>query len=300
MAEIYNKIKNVDIDKDEIIKLNAMEGDTARLITFRFFQNNKLIDLTGYKVRINAINSKYNVIFNDLNIIDHKKGLAQLELDNNFLQPGVTEYQLIIMNDRKELKSRIMELNVNKRMNNDEKIASCNDFTAFKNALATIDKYDLRLEKDENTIAENKNITDKSIEDLIDKLKTKEQELTKLIDDAKKSLSSEIKETDDNLNQFKNKFSVYASGTKGYEEFPTSDGKTWVHEFGWYNTVSKGGVKMDRIGEIINCSATPSSTVQGTCSVYTEDQNILRFVHNFSDTIYIYWHAWGYKKEGKE
>lgn len=92
--------------------------------------------------------------------------------------------------------------------------------------------------------------------------------------------------------------SVGGNMNKGYEEYKLPDGRIWCHEFGWYSTTSGGGVKMGRIAEIISCSAVPSSTTPKMCGAYTDGLDILRFAHDYSGKLKIWWHAWGYKKEG--
>ena len=325
MKELYEKLKVVDIDEDELIELYAMEGDTARCINFKFKNGVNIIDLTDCKVRINAINSKYNIVFNDLNIIDGKRGIAQLKLTTALLTPGTTLYQLKITGSPGELKPKIMRLIVEARLNNDGAIEGSNEFGALENAMNEVDRLIKTGNETNKSLADNvKNATElklgldssignanaskRNLDNSISNGNTLKENLTSLnttTQNTKEELNLAITKGD--LQALINRIAelerlnatrvVGGNSNKGYEEYELADGKIWVHEFGWYNTTSGGGVKMSRIEEIISCSATPSSTVQGTCTAYTDGKDILRFAHNFSGTIYIYWHAWGYKKK---
>lgn len=160
MKELYEKLKVVDIDEDELIELYAMEGDTARCINFKFKNGVNIIDLTDCKVRINAINSKYNAIFNDLTIIDGKRGIAQLKLTTALLTPGTTLYQLKITGSPGELKPKIMRLIVEARLNNDGAIEGSNEFTALENAMNEVDRLIKTGNETNKSLADNvKNAT---------------------------------------------------------------------------------------------------------------------------------------------
>lgn len=163
MKNLYEKLKVVDIDEDELIELYAMEGDTARVINFQFKNKINYIDLTGCRVRINANTSNYNVIYNELTIVDAKRGIAQLKLTTALLNPGTTKYQLEITGPTGELKPKIMRLIVAPRLNNYGAIEGSNEFTAFKEALKTMDQYDEKLVEFQETLNSEKEKIDKSL-----------------------------------------------------------------------------------------------------------------------------------------
>lgn len=142
----YVKSKTVNIDQDEIIHLHAIEHDTkTRFINFKFVGDNRIIDLSNCNVRIYGKNSRYIEIFNDLKVLDAKKGIAQLELTDKMLRPGVTEYQLKIMpNGGGQLSSNTMKIVIDEDLMRDCSVESSNEYKAFENALKTIDEYDLR------------------------------------------------------------------------------------------------------------------------------------------------------------
>lgn len=148
----YTILKNVYIDKDEITEITAIEHDTkTRFINFKFIGSNTVVDLSNCNVRVYGKNSRYIEIFNDLTVIDAKRGIAQLELTDKFLRPGVTEYQLKIMPiGGGQLSSNTMKIIVDKDLMKGNAIESSNEYMAFENALNKIDKYDLRLQDVEN------------------------------------------------------------------------------------------------------------------------------------------------------
>lgn len=144
----YNIDKKVYIDKDEITYIEAMQGDTARSITFQFIGNNTVLDLSNCKVRIYAINSIKNKVFNDLTILDAKKGIAKLDLTNTLLTEGVTEYQLVITDENEKiLKSRLMSINVLKSLDITNAIESSNEFTALENMLKDVTNIQINIDK---------------------------------------------------------------------------------------------------------------------------------------------------------
>ena len=143
----YTILKNVYIDKDEITEIKAIEHDTkTRFINFKFIGSNTVVDLRDCQVRVYAKNSRYIEIFNDLTVIDAKGGIAQLELTDKFLRPGITEYQLKIMPiNGGQLSSNTMKIIVSEDLMQGNSIESSNEYKAFEDALNKIDKYDLRL-----------------------------------------------------------------------------------------------------------------------------------------------------------
>lgn len=142
----YTILKNVYIDKDEITEIKAIEHDTkTRFINFKFIGSNTVVDLRDCQVRVYAKNSRYIEIFNDLTVIDAKGGIAQLELTDKFLRPGITEYQLKIMPiNGGQLSSNTMRIIVSEDLMQGNSIESSNEYKAFEKALKTLDQYDLR------------------------------------------------------------------------------------------------------------------------------------------------------------
>lgn len=89
---------------------------------------------------------------------------------------------------------------------------------------------------------------------------------------------------------------VDGNSSKGYEEYKTSDGRIWVHEFGKYNTSSGGGVRMARIESIITYSANVNATTAQSLGISLDGTDVIRFYHSYSGNLWVTWHAWGYKK----
>ena len=140
----FNIDKMVNINKDEIIEIRAIEHDTkTRFITFKFLGQNSPINLDGCKVRVYAINSIYNEVFNDLVIIDKQRGIAKLELTDAMLKPGITEYQIkIMLNSGGQLSSNTMRLIVEKDLMSNNSLEGSNEYKAFEDALSKVDNLD--------------------------------------------------------------------------------------------------------------------------------------------------------------
>lgn len=140
----FNIDKTININKDEIIEIHAIEHDTkTRFITFKFLGQNFPIKLDGCKVRVYAINSIYNEVFNDLVILDTQRGIAKLELTDSMLKPGITEYQIKIMqNSGGQLSSNTMRLIVEKDLMSNNSLEGSNEYKAFEDALSKVDNLD--------------------------------------------------------------------------------------------------------------------------------------------------------------
>ena len=157
----YIEPKKVYINRDELIEIKAIEHDVkSRFIDFRFLSVNNVIDLTYSTVRVFALNSKGSEIYDELTIIDGKKGLARLELTDDLLVPGTTEYQLEARDSNGAiLSSNIFKLIVSKRLRDDDAIIqSSNKFTALDKALQKVDKIneiDVRSKENSNNIKEH-------------------------------------------------------------------------------------------------------------------------------------------------
>lgn len=145
MQNITEKI--VNIDKNEIIPINAIAGDTnTRFINFRFISNSKIINLKDTHVRIYAKTSNYNEVFNELTVLDEEKGIAQLELTDALLQVGTTRYELKLMPSTGGiLSTNIMELHVSKPLIDNFNPTNTNEYQAFLLNLNKIDQYDSRV-----------------------------------------------------------------------------------------------------------------------------------------------------------
>ncbi|MDM0830957.1 BppU family phage baseplate upper protein [Clostridium perfringens] len=136
----YIQTKTVYIDRDELIEIKAIEHDVkTRFIDFKFIAANKILDISHCIVRVYALNSKGNEIFNNLTIIDGAKGIAQLELTDSLLVPGTTEYKLKIYTDNGGiLSSNRFNLIVSPDLMTGNAIEGSNEYTALDEALKTI------------------------------------------------------------------------------------------------------------------------------------------------------------------
>ncbi|MBO3393960.1 BppU family phage baseplate upper protein [Clostridium perfringens] len=136
----YIQTKTVYIDRDELIEIKAIEHDVkTRFIDFKFIAANKILDISHCIVRVYALNSKGNEIFNNLTIIDGAKGIAQLELTDSLLVPGTTEYKLKIYTDNGGiLSSNRFNLIVSPDLMTGNAIEGSNEYTALDEALRTV------------------------------------------------------------------------------------------------------------------------------------------------------------------
>lgn len=156
----YIQTKTVYIDRDELIEIKAIEHDVkTRFIDFKFIAANKILDISHCIVRIYAITSKGNEIFNNLTIIDGLKGIARLELTDSLLVPGTIEYMLKITTDNGGiLSSNRFNLIVDKDLMTGNAIEGTNEYKALDEALKTVGELNsMKVSIGENATAINKN-----------------------------------------------------------------------------------------------------------------------------------------------
>ncbi|WP_075824109.1 BppU family phage baseplate upper protein [Clostridium perfringens] len=136
----YIQTKTVYIDRDELIEIKAIEHDVkTRFIDFKFIAANKILDISNCIVRVYAITSKGNEIFNNLTIVDGLKGIARLELTDALLVPGTIEYMLKITTDNGGiLSSNRFNLIVDKDLMTGNAIEGTNEYKALDEALKTV------------------------------------------------------------------------------------------------------------------------------------------------------------------
>ncbi|MDH5083501.1 MBL fold metallo-hydrolase [Clostridium perfringens] len=136
----YIQTKTVYIDRDELIEIKAIEHDVkTRFIDFKFIAANKILDISHCIVRVYALNSKGNEIFNNLTVTDGAKGIARLELTDALLVPGTIEYMLKITTDNGGiLSSNRFNLIVDKDLMTCNAIEGTNEYKALDEALKTV------------------------------------------------------------------------------------------------------------------------------------------------------------------
>lgn len=153
----YIQTKTVYIDRDELIEIKAIEHDVkTRFIDFKFIAANKILDISNCIVRVYAITSKGNEIFNNLTIVDGLKGIARLELTDALLVPGTTEYVLKITTENGGiLSSNRFNLIVSKDLMADNAIEGTNEYKALDEALKTVGELNsmkVNIEKNDTNI----------------------------------------------------------------------------------------------------------------------------------------------------
>lgn len=180
----YIQTKTVYIDRDELTEIKAIEHDIkTRFINFKFIAANKILDISHCIVRVYALNSKGNEIFNNLTVIDGARGIARLELTDALLVPGTTEYMLKITTDNGGiLSSNRFNLIVDKDLMTGNAIEGTNEYKALDEALklvGNIHAIDVKTEENANSINQNKKLFDQHV--------NKSTEFFKHIDDYLKT-----------------------------------------------------------------------------------------------------------------
>ncbi|MBO3417920.1 BppU family phage baseplate upper protein [Clostridium perfringens] len=163
----YIQTKTVYIDRDELIDIKAIEHDVkTRFIDFKFIAANKILDISHCIVRVYALNSKGNEIFNNLTVTDGAKGIARLELTDSLLVPGTIEYMLKITTDNGGiLSSNRFNLIVDKDLMTGNAIEGTNEYKALDEALKTVGELNsmkVNIEKNATNIDKNKSLIDKN------------------------------------------------------------------------------------------------------------------------------------------
>ena len=164
----YIQTKTVYIDRDELTEIKAIEHDIkTRFIDFKFIGANKVLDISHCIVRIYALNSKRNEIFNNLTIVDGAKGIARLELTDALLVPGTTEYMLKITTDNGGiLSSNRFNLIVHPDLMTGNAIEGTNEYRALDEALKTVGNIhaiDVKTGENANNIKQNKILFDQYV-----------------------------------------------------------------------------------------------------------------------------------------
>lgn len=150
----YIELKKVYINKDELTGIKAIENDiNTRFVNFQFFAGQgNVLDITRCIVRIYAKNSIGKEIFDDLKIIDGKKGIAKLELTQSLLCAGVTNYQLKIFTENKGvLSTNIFEINSKKNLMKGTEAMYSSEYNSLIDALGKVGEFNnIKIDVEEN------------------------------------------------------------------------------------------------------------------------------------------------------
>ncbi|EOU1805655.1 BppU family phage baseplate upper protein [Clostridium perfringens] len=203
----YIQTKTVYIDRDELIEIKAIEHDVkTRFIDFKFIAANKILDISNCIVRVYALNSKGNEIFNNLTVIDGARGIARLELTDALLVPGTTEYMLKITTDNGGiLSSNRFNLIVDKDLMTGNAIEGTNEYKALDEALKTVGELNsmkVNIEKNATNIDNTKKELNKKVDDNIN-------ELNKSI----RNLDCVVKENKSNITALNNLYNIIPNST---------------------------------------------------------------------------------------
>ncbi|MDG6877296.1 BppU family phage baseplate upper protein [Clostridium perfringens] len=203
----YIQTKTVYIDRDELIEIKAIEHDVkTRFIDFKFIAANKILDISNCIVRVYAITSKGNEIFNNLTVIDGVKGIARLELTDALLVPGTIEYMLKITTDNGGiLSSNRFNLIVDKDLMTGNAIEGTNEYKALDEALKTVGE----LNSMKVNIGENATNIENTKKELNKKVDDNINELNKSI----RNLDCVVKENKSNITALNNLYNIIPNST---------------------------------------------------------------------------------------
>lgn len=125
---------------------NVIEKDGTQLTNSNAEVINKMLDLTGYIPRLYILKPDNTVSFIEGNLIDAVSGKISFTLSSQSVAAaGVSECNIILTSDNKDLRIIGINLTVNKSIINDNAIESSNDFPALQTALFTVSQYDNRI-----------------------------------------------------------------------------------------------------------------------------------------------------------
>lgn len=287
-------MKIIQINKN-IQDLHAIEHDiNTRFPIFQFKDGLKPYDLSNCSVRVYGVNSLVKSFFNDLEIINAKQGIAKLELTDVMLIKGTAKMQFVIMpNTGGQLKTKIFNLVNGESLVDSEAIEGSNEYKAFENALKKLDGFDGRLTTVESESTQNKenlSQTNTEIQSNATKIQNNASEIERL-----QTLTSEANAKISLLESLKDSLIVTGNSNKGSTQIKMADGKTWVHEYGIYNTTSGGGVALSVITDVRAVSATCQATTAQSVAVNVEGSSTIRFYHSHSSSLNVRWNVWGYK-----
>lgn len=208
--------RKVYINRDDPIEIKAVEHDVkSRFIDFKFIGAINIIDLTYSTVRIYGTNPKRFSVFDELTVIDGKKGVARLELTDDFLIPGSADYQLTISDSTGSHLTPLclVKLIISESLVDTEAIQSSNKFTALDKALAKVDKIneiDVRSKENASNIDKNNKALNKKIDDNVKTLNDKTTKNRTDFDSFKNSvLASEGSENKIQNSSFKKSTTKY-------------------------------------------------------------------------------------------
>lgn len=208
--------RKVYINRDDPIEIQAVEHDIkSRFIDFKFLGAINIIDLTYSTVRIYGTNPKRFSVFDELTIVDGKKGIARLELTDDFLIPGSAEYQLTISDSTGSHLTPLclVKLIISESLVDTSAIQSSNKFTALDKALQKVDninEIDVRSKENATNINNLNKKIDNNVLDLTNKVTKNTEKITENRNNITKL--SKRQENTTNLHNIISNGSFYGDG----------------------------------------------------------------------------------------
>lgn len=131
-----------------LLNLNAKQNDTtgARSFIFNIFEGNKIFDLTNFKITVGAKKSDSKVILNDVEILDAKNGIIELELTSQMLvAEGNLELEFLFFKDNSLFTSYPFEIKIIPSITNFSVIESSNEFLSLIKMLGELNGFDEKM-----------------------------------------------------------------------------------------------------------------------------------------------------------
>lgn len=305
---IHNDIKMIQGD---VLPFEAIVTD-----------NYEEINLQGVTVAINMLKSDDTFIIQTSGIIIEGNKIKFSNIKDFTRESGTGKIQIIIKNGSYEKFTFEIKVDIIPAAINEDDVPSENIIPAVEELNNTInlaqatkteldewvknnqEVINLQNRVNELGIKVTKNIKDIStlntnisnINNEITQIKKDASTLSDKVNNQQTSLDSIITDIT-NIQEFNRKFTSGGTASKGWIETPLGDGRVWVKEFGRYSAANGGGVRLDRIKNVMRYDGSASSSVGRTFSVVLFDDggSVLRFYHDYGGTIYCNWVAEGFK-----
>lgn len=312
---------NIDYKYPKIEQIELVQGD-VKPFEIILTDNYEEVNLQGSSVAINMLKADDTFIIQTTGFVVDKNKIKFTNPKDFTRESGIAKMQVIIKDSSYENYTWEIKAKIIPAVISEDSIPSENIIPAVEEldnsiqlAIETKDILDEWVKNNQEVInlqervndletKVTKNTTDisnanKNISDInteITQIKKNATDLSSKVTQQGESLSSIISDIS-TIQEFNRKFASGGTASKGWMEMPLADGRIWVKEFGRYSAANGGGVRLDKIRNVMSYNGSASSTVGRTFSIvlYDEGGNVLRFYHDYGGTIYCNWVAEGFK-----
>lgn len=152
---MMTRVIPLTIDKENFTPIIAKQFDTGRYLLFQILDNGATYDLTGKTVKIHSIKKDGTLIFNNLKIIDAKRGICELKLTSQLtIFTGILTLDLRIYEGIESISLIPFRIDIKESINQEGAIESTNEFSALTLALADVQKWATFFETESGLIEE--------------------------------------------------------------------------------------------------------------------------------------------------